>query len=152
MVTVIDFTIQTPIERSPGDVFAYATDPALLPTWQANTVSAATEDGGPLRAGARLREVHRGPGGRELPSVVEVAELEPDRRLALRVVEGLPIHADLDVEPADGGSLVRFRVFGRPPGLMRLLEPVLGRTLRRQFTADCARLKQALENGSTSAA
>ena len=149
---MIDFTIQTRIDRRPGDVFAYVTDPALLPTWQTNTVSSQTEDGGPLRPGARLREVHRGPGGRELPSVVEVAELEPDRRLTLRVVEGVPIHADIDVEPAGDGSVLRFRAFGQPSGALRLLSPVLGRTLRRQFAADCATLKRVLEAPLSNAA
>jgi uncharacterized protein YndB with AHSA1/START domain len=145
---VIDFTIETEIARPVGDVYAYATDPAKLATWQRNTVSAVREDEGPLRVGTRIREIHRAPGGRELASVVEVAELEPDRTFALRMVEGsLPIHAHLAFEPADGGTRLRFRVHGQPTGPLRLAQPLLRRALRRQFAADCATLKRVLEQG-----
>ena len=67
---MIDFTIETHIERSAAEVFGHVTDPDKLSTWQTNTVSAVQEGEGPLGLGTRLREVHRAPGGRELESVV----------------------------------------------------------------------------------
>jgi uncharacterized protein YndB with AHSA1/START domain len=142
---MIDVTIDTEIERPPADVFAYATDPAKLATWQTNTVSAVQEGDGPLRAGTRIREVHRAPGGKELPSVVEVSEYEPDRVFALRVVEGVPIHAHMTFDPAARGTRVRFRAYGQPTGAMRLAQPLLRRTLRKQFAEHCATLKRVLE-------
>jgi len=143
---MIDFTIETHIARPAGDVFAYATDPANLATWQTNTVSAVQEGDGPMGVGTRLREVHRGPGGKEMPSVVEVAAYEPGARFDLRMVEGaLPIHADMSFAPNHTGTVLRFRVFGQPSGAMKLLQPVLRRTLRRQFAEHCANLKQVLE-------
>jgi uncharacterized protein YndB with AHSA1/START domain len=63
---MIDITVETRIARPVHDVFAYATDPDHLPSWQTNTVSARREDGGPYGVGSRLREVHRAPGGKEL--------------------------------------------------------------------------------------
>ena len=51
---MIDFTVETQIARPVRDVFAYATDPGKLPSWQSNTVSAAREDDGPY-GGTRLR-------------------------------------------------------------------------------------------------
>ncbi len=150
---MIDFTIETEIERPPAEVFAYVTDPGKLATWQTNTVSAVREDDGPLRVGSRLREVHRAPGGKELPSVVEVAELEPDRAFALRMVEGaLPIHADIAFEPTTaGGTRMRFRAHGQPTGAMRLAQPLLRRTLRKQFAEQCATLKRVLEGSARDA-
>lgn len=145
---MIDFKIETEIERPPGDVFAYATDPARLSSWQTNTVSAEVEGDRPVALGVRLREVHRGPGGRELPSLVEVTAYEPGRRFALQIVEGaLPVDADLRFEPLRDGAATRFtfRAHGQPTGPLRLLQPLLARTLRKQFAADCARLKQVLE-------
>jgi uncharacterized protein YndB with AHSA1/START domain len=143
---MIDFTIDTDIERSPNEVFAYATDPGKLATWQTNTVSAVQEGDGPMRVGTRLREVHRVPGGKEVPSVVEVSELEPDRVFGLRMVEGaLPIHAHMTFDPTPGGTRVRFRAYGQPTGAMRLAQPLLARTLRKQFAAHCATLKRVLE-------
>jgi uncharacterized protein YndB with AHSA1/START domain len=143
---MIDFTIETHIARPVGDVFAYATDPAKLATWQTNTVSAVQLGDGPMGVGTRLREVHRVPGGKEMPSVVEVSAYEPDARFALRMVEGpLPIHADIAFAPNAAGTVVRFRAFGQPTGAMRLLQPVLRRTMRRQFAEHCANLKRVLE-------
>jgi uncharacterized protein YndB with AHSA1/START domain len=143
---VIDFTIETDIKRPVAEVFAYVTDPAKLATWQTNTVSAMAEDGAPLHLGSRLREVHRGPGGRQLSSLVEVSELVPDRLFALRTIEGpLPIDARISVEPSESGTLLRFNVRGEPTGPLRFLQPVMRFALKRQFREHCATLKRVLE-------
>jgi uncharacterized protein YndB with AHSA1/START domain len=144
---VIDFTIETHIRRSPEDVFDYVTDPGKLDTWQTNTVSATREDGGPMRVGSRLREVHRAPGGKELPSLVEVTEFERPRAFALKVVEGsLPVDLDIGLAPGERGTLMSFRGHGQPTGAMRLAQPLLQRVLKRQFAQQCATLKQVLES------
>jgi uncharacterized protein YndB with AHSA1/START domain len=142
---MIDFTVATHIARPPRDVFAYATDPDKLASWQTNTVSATRTDDGPYGVGSRLREVHRAPGGKELESVVEVVRYEPDREFALEVREGTPVHAHLSFDPADGGTRMRFRAHGSLTGPSRLIEPLVGRMLRRQFTKQVATLKDVLE-------
>ena len=143
---MIRFTIDTEVNRPVEDVFAFATDPARLPEWQTNTVSAVQVDPGELVVGSRIREVHRGPGGRELESLVEVSELEPNRVFALRMIEGpLPIHGRIAFEPSGEGTIVHFTVHGEPTGLMRILQPVLAVGLKRQFREHCANLKRALE-------
>ena len=141
---MIDFTIDTEVRRPVGEVFAYATDPDKLSSWQTNTVSAVKEGDGPLGLGSRIHEVHRGPGGRQLHSVVEVAAYEPNRAFALRVVEGVPIHLDITFEPSAGGTLFRFRVHGQPTGAMRVAQPLLRRLLKRQFERQCATLADCL--------
>ena len=148
---MIQFTIETQIDRPAGEVFAYATDPDKLATWQTNTVSAVRLDDGPLGPGSRLREVHRAPGGKELESVVEVSEYEPPRTFALRVVEGTPVHLRMTFGPRDSGTLLRFAAHGRLTGALRLAEPLLQRTLKRQFTRQCATLKQVLESAPAAA-
>jgi uncharacterized protein YndB with AHSA1/START domain len=142
---MIEFTIETHIERPADEVFSYVSDPHRLATWQTNTVSAVQEGDGPLGLGTRLREVHRAPGGKELASVVEVSEFEPGRTFALRVVEGTPIHLRITFEPAERGTLMRFRSHGQLTGAMRLAQPLLQRTLERQFARQCATLKRVLE-------
>jgi uncharacterized protein YndB with AHSA1/START domain len=143
---MIKFTVQTEIARPPTEVFAYATDPRKLATWQTNTVSAVAEDDRPLGLGTRVREVHRAPGGRQLTSLVEVCEYEPGRVFALRMLEGaLPIDARITFEPTEIGTRVRFDAHGRASGPMRLAEPFLRATLKRQFAGYCATLKQLLE-------
>jgi uncharacterized protein YndB with AHSA1/START domain len=146
---VIEFTIEETIGRPPSEVFAFVTDPAQLPRWQTNTVSADPEPEGPLRVGSRLREVHRGPGGRELQSVAEVVELEPERRFSLDMLEGpLPLDARLCFEPAPGGTRFAFTVRGELSGPFRLAQPLLRRTLEREFGRHCAALKRVLESGA----
>ena len=85
---MIDFTIQTDIDRPVADVFAYVADPSKLHTWQTNTVSTMVVGGGAVGLGSRVVEVHRAPGGKELSQVVEYWEFEPGRRLSIRVVDG----------------------------------------------------------------
>jgi uncharacterized protein YndB with AHSA1/START domain len=140
---MIDFTLESHIAQPPAEVFDYVSDPERLATWQTNTVSAVPD--GPMRLGTRLREVHRTPGGKELESVVEVAEFEPGRVFALRVVEGTPVHLRITLDPAEGGTRLRFRAHGQLTGAMRLLQPVIGRVLRRQFSEQLATLKRVLE-------
>ena len=144
---MIKFTVGTEIARPPTDVFAYVTDPATLATWQTNTISAVAEDDQPFGLGTRVREVHRAPGGKRFASLVEVSEYEPDRVFALRMLEGaLPIHARITFEPTELGTRMRFDANGQPSGLIRLAQPVLRLTLKRQFAGYCATLKQVLEN------
>ena len=89
---MIEFIVETEIARSVAEVFAYVTDPTRLPTWQTNTISAVAEDDGPLGLRTRLREVHGARGGKQLASLVEVPEYEPDQTFALHMIEGaLPI-------------------------------------------------------------
>ncbi|MHB8234646.1 MAG: SRPBCC family protein [Solirubrobacteraceae bacterium] len=143
---MIDFTIETDIARSPADVFAFITDPDKLPSWQTNTISAVVEGGGPLRIGTRLREVHLGPGGKQLVSLVEVSELEPDRLFSLRMIEGpLPVDARIVLAPSELGTHMRFTVRGEPSGPLRFLRPVMSAALKRQFREHCATLKRVLE-------
>ena len=142
---MIDFSIDTHIERPVEEVFAYSTDPDRLATWQTNTVSAVREDDGPLGVGSRLREVHRAPGGKELESLVEVSEYDPGRVFGLHVVEGTPVDARMTFESTNGGTLLRFAGHGQLRGAMRLMQPLLQRVLKRQFARQCATLKEILE-------
>lgn|ERR1700722_4619455 len=52
--------------------------------WQAITIPAVAEDNWATRRWDALREAYRALGGKQLPSLVEVSEYEPDRVLALR--------------------------------------------------------------------
>jgi len=148
---MIDITVETQIARPVHDVFAYATDPGHLSSWQTNTVSAQRMDDGPYGVGSRLREVHRAPGGKELESVVEVAEYAPDRVFALEVKEGTPIHAHITFDVADGGTRMRLRAHGALSGPARIIEPLLARMLRKQFAQHVATLKQVLESAPVTA-
>ena len=146
---MFDFTVETEIERTPAEVFAYVTDATKLATWQTNTVSAVPETDGPLRVGSRIREVHRAPGGKKTHELVEVAEYEPDRVFGLRMIEGPPVHGRITLEPTQRGTRFRFRVYGHPTGAARLIEPLLGFIVKRNFQRFCVTLKHVLEDAAT---
>jgi uncharacterized protein YndB with AHSA1/START domain len=143
---MIRFSFPVEIDRPVEEVFTFVTDPAQLAQWQTSTVSATQETDGPMRTGTRLREVHRGPFGRNLESVVEVAHYEPNRRFDLQMLEGpLPIDGRHAFTAANGGTRIDFVAEGQPRGVMRLAQPLLARTLERQFRRYFARLKQVME-------
>jgi hypothetical protein len=45
---------------------------------------------------------------------------------------------------------MRFAAHGQPSGVMRLAQPLLRSTLKRQFAAHCATLKRVLEKTPSS--
>jgi uncharacterized protein YndB with AHSA1/START domain len=143
---MIEFVIETDIARPVAVVFAYVTDPAKLATWQTNTVSVTVEGDGSFGVGTRLREIHRVPGGKQLPSIAEVSEYELDRVFALQVLEGpLPMNARITFEAATIGTRVGFTVQGESGGALRVAQPLLARALKRQFAGHCDTLKTVLE-------
>jgi uncharacterized protein YndB with AHSA1/START domain len=146
----VSIRVEIPVEiAAPVDaVFALVTDPARLPEWQDTTIAAEIEGGGPLREGVRIRETHKGPFGRRLDSVVEVARFEPDRRFDLRIVEGpIKIHGDHSFSAAGDGTRLDFVAHGELPGPLRLLGPLAARMLQRQFRGHFEALKRLLEAG-----
>ncbi len=140
---MIDFVIEREIARPPHDVFAYVVDATKLATWQRNTVSAVPD--GPMGLGTKIRELHRAPAGKRIATVVEVVEYEPERVFGLRIIEGPPVHGRITLEPVDGATRFRFRVYSQPTGIMRLTEPVMGAILKREFNKHCTNLKSVLE-------
>ncbi|MDX6689184.1 MAG: hypothetical protein QOG15_641 [Solirubrobacteraceae bacterium] len=58
------------------------------------------------------------------------------------------MHARNTFEPSDGGTLARFAAQGRLSGALRLAEPLLQRTLKRQFAKRCTTLKHVLEDAA----
>jgi uncharacterized protein YndB with AHSA1/START domain len=145
---VIDFVIEREIGRPPSDVFAYMVDPSKLATWQKNTVSAMSD--GPMGPGTKIREVHRAPGGKQIETLVEVVEYEPDRVFGMRITEGIPVHGQITLEPSDTGTRFRFRVYSQPKGVMRIAQPIMGTVLKWQFNQHCTNLKTVLETESNS--
>src|SRR5450755_1509463 len=141
---MIQFTVGTEIARPPSEVFAHVTDPAKLATW--HTISAVAESDQPFGLGTRVREVHRAPGGKQLASLVEVSRIRA--RLRVRAADARrsathprPDHARTR-QARHPRPARRARTTERP---MRLAQPLLRLTLKRQFAGYCATLKQVLE-------
>jgi uncharacterized protein YndB with AHSA1/START domain len=133
------------IDRPPEDVFAFLTDPGQLSSWQQNTVEVLRNREGPLTRGERFREVHAALG-RRLSSTVEVAEYDPPRAFALKVLDGpMPLDGSWTLEPRQGSTRLHFVGEGATRRLMRPLDGMLSRAVARQFARHHRRLKTVLE-------
>ena len=122
----------TDISRSPDEVFAYVVDPANLPGWQENVVS-ATHDGA-LGLGARVVTVRR-LGKREQTMTLEMTGYDDPHSWSLSGVDG-PVRALLKtrIEPLDDGarSRVTIELDFEGHGIGKVLVPLLVRPESRQ--------------------
>jgi uncharacterized protein YndB with AHSA1/START domain len=137
------------ISRTPDDVFAYVTDPSHLPEWQASAVSVQHDT--PVRVGSHV-VVTRQAGPRKMPMKVEVAELEPPRRWAIRGIDG-PVRGNVKgrIEPLDDGkrSRVTIELDFQGHGIGKLLVPlVVRRQAEREMPENAKTLKQLLESNT----
>lgn len=134
------------VQRPIDEVFAYFTDPATLPEWQASALEAQLEGEGPMRAGSRAVETRKFLG-RRMESTMEVLEYEPPRRFTIKASSGpVPFQVTSDLSEEDGGTLVRSVVEGEPGGFFRLAEPLVVRAVERELRNNLATLKDVLES------
>ncbi len=137
------------IDRDPEEVFAYVTDPSRFSEWQAQVVTASSEDSGPLSQGSRLAMTRR-MGGREQSMTAEYTEYDSPRSYAFRVLDG-PVRAlgKGKFEPLDDGDRTRFtmELDFEGHGIGKLLVPLV---VRRQAAKELAEshedLKRMLES------
>lgn len=141
---MIDFDFSIDVARPVPEVFAYVTDPAMLPDWQGSDgVEPLTP--GPVGPGSRFREV-RTVLGRRLESITEVTLYEPDRGFGIRIVSGpAPVDDRWSFAPIPGGTRVHFSTMGRAPRPLGALEPLIGALLERRRREHHRRLRAALE-------
>jgi uncharacterized membrane protein len=135
------------IARPAADVFAYATDMARLPEWQATAIEGRLESDR-LENGARVIEVRR-ILGRRLESALDVTAYEPEHRFDLEVSEGpVKYRVSETFETADGGTRVHVVLEGDPAGYFRLSDALVEQQIRRQLEDDLRTLKLVLESGA----
>jgi uncharacterized protein YndB with AHSA1/START domain len=136
------------VDAPPEAVFDYVTDASKLASWQTTKTYVEKLTDGPPGLGTRVRERTKPPGAKEFEQVVEFTEFERPRRLHVHIVEGpYPIDATYTFEPDGDGTRAAFVAEGPLSGLMRLLEPVMKRTMSRQFAGYHEKLRQHVEAG-----
>ena len=144
MVTIEE---QVSVAAPPEKVFATLTDPAAYPRWIADVKAVRTD--GPFETGSHFEEVTR-IGGKDKTSVGSIVAVESSRRVVLQVTEVrsgpklLPTRT-FDLEPANGGTLLRWRTELRTEGVARLLEPFLPGLFRRKKRGYLAAFKRLVE-------
>ena len=141
---MIRYSSEVTIDRPPHAVYEALLDPELYPQWT-DMVDVAFDGAEPPGVGTRGRfRLASGPIKGTLE--MEVADLEPDRRVVIRVT-----HPSLDWTAvstlATAGSGTRLTYAGeiRMRGWRRLLEPLAAREVRTGEAGEATRLKALLE-------
>lgn len=143
---VCGVTIKRPVE----DVFAVLTDPTLSSRWSANAIKSELITPGPPGVGSRRRALAKGPFGGTMENVMEVTELEPNRKVALELVSapwGGTGRTWYTFTPADGGTRVDWTWEMEPAGVWKLIVPAFVPMFRRLFQRDLDNLKRMMESG-----
>jgi hypothetical protein len=110
----MDFHVEQVIHAAPAEVARIMFDPDREEQWTGSPQNAEKLTPGPIAVGSRVR---REPGALGLKGsfVTEVTELDPDRRMAMEVVEGSERGLLVfQVVPTAGGSIATVHVRNNP--------------------------------------
>ena len=133
------------LNRPVEQVFAFLMDTTQLTTWQTNLIKFDKITEGPLRMGSRFQEVRR-TGRRESAFQAEITAFEPNKRFETRTFTKPQVTVSYSLEPEDGGTRVKHRLVMFTSGLMRLLEPMIAKSIREENDMDFENLKRVLES------
>ena len=141
-------TMTVTIARPVVDVFAVLSDVEKVATWSSNTIKETLLTPGPLRKGSRRRAVIKGFAGRTMENEAEMVEFEPNRRMAVEVLDA-PIPAQIVIEftPVDGGTRLDWTGIVSPRGILAPTAFLIARFYRMAFEKDLRNLKATMERG-----
>jgi carbon monoxide dehydrogenase subunit G len=136
------------LDPTPDEVFAYLTDVERIPEWQAEAgIRRVTRsDTGPMGVGSTFR-MERHAQGRTAGIDATMNLWEPTHRFAFDTLDDAKFagHFDTQLEPGSGGGTdLTWTVDMRPPGLWRLMSPVIRRAIDKAADVDFANLQRKL--------
>lgn len=133
--------LNKPVEQ----VFAFLMDTSKLVTWQSNLIKSEPLTEGPLRIGSHFREVRR-LGNKETEIEAEITALEPNKRLETRTITKPQAMVSYSFDPEQGGTRLNYKFILETSGLMRLLEPIIAGSIKKDSQADFETLRRIIEN------
>jgi uncharacterized membrane protein len=140
------FEVSTVIYRTIEEVFAFLSNPENSPKWSSGSSDVTMTSAGPIGVGSTYRTV-RTVLGRRIESEGEFTAYEPNHRYATKSLSGpFPLEGQVTFERVDSGTKVRATLVGEPGGFFKLAESLLMSTVKRQFEADLANLKDLMES------
>ena len=133
------------IDRNADAVFAYVSDQTNAPRWQRGLTEVRRTTGDPIGVGTKHTAV-RTFMGRRLELSNEYTQYEQDRFVEFRVWGSMPGRASYTVESnGTGRARLTSRIETQAQGMVRLAEPLMAATLRRDVEAGLGTLKALLE-------
>ena len=142
----VDVESEILIERPPGIVSAYVSDPANAPSWHDHIKSAGWVGTAVPHVGSRIAIVAEFLG-RKVAFTYEIVEFAPGEKLVMRGVEGpFPMETIYTFqETRDGHTRMGMRNHGEPSGMSKLMAPMIASAMRSATEKDLAKLKAILE-------
>jgi len=142
---MIQHEVTIHLNRPVEQVFAFLMDTGKLSTWQSNLIKTEQITEGPLRAGSRFREVRR-LGRRESEIQGEITVFEPNKRFETKTLTKPQVTVSYSFEAEDGGTRLKHKFVMLTSGLMRLLEPLIAGSIKKESASDFETLQRILEN------
>jgi hypothetical protein len=146
-----DIVVQTTIERTPDDVFAYLRRHDNQITWQApNVLEVAVEPPGPSGLGTKVHKVRKTPMGR-MAFTEEITAFDATGRswTETTVSGGLRgTRVTWQVLESGSGADVRLSAEMHGAGFSRLLLRIIRKQASRSWEGELAELKRLLESGA----
>ena len=133
------------LDRPVEQVFAFLMDTSKLSTWQCNLIKSEQLTEGPLRAGSRFREV-RLINNKETEIQGEITALEPNKHFETKTATKPQAMVSYSLDPEQGGTRLKYKFVLITSGLMRLLEPMIASSIKKDTESDFETLKRILEN------
>jgi uncharacterized protein YndB with AHSA1/START domain len=137
----ISIHLNSPVEK----VFAYLADAKNLRAWQADLIENEQLTEGPLQVGTRFREI-RQTGPRQSEIQAEITVFEPNKRFSTKTILGPQALVSYAVTAEQAGTKITYQFSLQTSGLMRLMEPLIAGSLKKNTEADFQKLKHLLEN------
>jgi len=125
-------------------VFEFLADVRNLRAWQSNLIENELLTESLLGVGSRFREV-RQMGRRPTEIRAVMTDFEPNKRFTTKTETEPQVTVCYTFNPEGGGTRLKYQFTMQTAGMMRLFEPMIAASIKKETEADFGRLMQALE-------
>ena len=142
---MIQHEVTIHINRPVEQVFTFLADTKNLRSWQSDLVENEQLTEEPLRVGSRFREVRR-TGSRNSEIQAEMTVFEPNKRFATKTLTKPEVTVSYTFDEENGGTRINYKFVMITSGFMRLLEPLIAGSMKKDTDSDFEKLKHLLEH------
>ena len=133
------------IKRPVEQVFAYVADARSWPKWHPAMPEAEQTSPGQMGIGTTIRGINKVMGMR-MPWTSKVTEYEPNKKWGETISSGSSlIEEQLTFDSVEGGTKLAVVYDMKVGGFLKLLAPMVIRTMRKQLKTNLSTLKSILD-------
>ena len=142
---MIQHEVTIHINRPVEQVFAFLADSKNLRTWQSDLIENKQLTEGSIGVGTRFREVRR-TGPRQSEIQAEITVFEPNKHFATKTLTKPQVTVSYSFKPENNGTQLNYKFVMQTSGFMRLLEPLIAGSIKKDSYSDFEKLKHVLES------